>query len=186
MLAINMDDVMNVLNTCKPYLIGFAVVMVAALVVMAAVGKMEKPRRKFVRAQSMILILAALAVTVNMICFGPVSTLITLATGGGTITESTTEEATQLCEQIAEEGIVLLKNDGLLPLAGIDKLNVFGWASTNPCYGGTGSGALSDAYPTVSLLEGIEHTGIQVNQDLVKFYSEYADQRPEVVITHQD
>lgn len=186
MLEINMDDVMNVLNTCKPYLIGFAVVMVAALVVMAAVGKMEKPRRKFVRAQSMILILAALAVTVNMICFGPVSTLITLATGGGTITESTTEEATQLCEQIAEEGIVLLKNDGLLPLAGIDKLNVFGWASTNPCYGGTGSGALSDAYPTVSLLEGIEHTGIQVNQDLVKFYSEYADQRPEVAITHQD
>lgn len=186
MLSINMDDVMNVLNTCKPYLIGFAVVLAAALIVMAAVRKMEKTKRKFIRAQSLMAILLALVITVNLICFGPVSTLLTLAMGGGTITDDTTEEATKLCEKIAEEGVVLLKNDGLLPLTGIEKLNVFGWASTNPCYGGTGSGALSDAYPTVSLLEGIEKAGIQVNQDLVKFYTDYADQRPVVAITEQD
>ena len=32
MLAINMADVVNVLNTCKPYLIGFAVVLVLSLI----------------------------------------------------------------------------------------------------------------------------------------------------------
>ena len=32
MLAINMADVVNVLNTCKPYLIGFGVVFVIAVI----------------------------------------------------------------------------------------------------------------------------------------------------------
>ena len=36
MLAINMADVVNVLNTCKPYLIGFGVVFVIALIVIIA------------------------------------------------------------------------------------------------------------------------------------------------------
>ena len=59
---------------------------------------------------------------------------------------------TKLVEKIAEEGIVLLKNeDNMLPMENNKKLNVFGWASTNPCYGGTGSGSLSDAYETCLL-----------------------------------
>ncbi len=186
MLAINMDDVINVLNTCRPYLIGFGIILLAAVIVMIVVRKMENPKKKFIRSQSWMAILLALVVTVNLICFGPVSTLITLATGGGTITEETTDEATLLCEEIAEEGIVLLKNDGILPLEGVENLNVFGWASTNPCYGGTGSGALSDAYPTVSLLEGIENAGIKVNQDLVQFYTDFASERPVVGIGEQD
>ena len=32
MLAINIEDVISVLNTCKPYLIGLAVVLVLAIV----------------------------------------------------------------------------------------------------------------------------------------------------------
>lgn len=186
MLAINMDDVMNVLNNCRPYLIGFGVVLLLAVVVIIAVRKMELKKRKFIRSQSGIALLLALVITVNLICFGPLSTLITLATGGGTISDETTEEATELCEDIADEGIVLLKNEGLLPLTDVENLNVFGWASTNPCYGGTGSGALSDTYPTVSLIEGLENAGMKVNQDLVQFYTEYADERPVVGIGQQD
>ena len=41
MLAINMDDVMNVLNNCRPYLIGFGVVLLLAVAVIIAVRKME-------------------------------------------------------------------------------------------------------------------------------------------------
>ena len=41
MLAINMADVVNVLNTCKPYLIGFGIVLAIALIVL-----IEKDKKK--------------------------------------------------------------------------------------------------------------------------------------------
>ena len=66
------------------------------------------------------------------------------------------------------------------------KLNVFGWASTNPCYGGTGSGALSDAYPTVTLLEGLKNAGFELNTELSDFYTSYRADRPEVGMFSQD
>ena len=187
MLAINIDDVINVLNTCKPYLIVLAIVLVAAIVITVAVRKMAKPKKKFVRAQSWIAFLLVLVVIVNMICFGPMSSMISLATGNGTITEETSAAATDLCESIAEEGIVLLQNnDNALPLAANTKLNVFGWSSTNPVYGGTGSGSLSDAYPTVSLLEGLKNAGFEVNEELVNFYTNYRATRPTVGMWGQD
>ena len=187
MLAINMADVVNVLNTCKPYLIGFGVVFVIALIVLIAAFKLNKANRKLVRSEAGIAILLALVVVVNMICFGPMSSMISLATGNGTIKEETSAEATDLVEKIADEGIVLLKNeDNILPLAGSNKLNVFGWASTNPCYGGTGSGSLSDAYETVSLLQGLENAGFELNTELSDFYTDYRADRPEVGMWAQD
>jgi len=49
MLAINMADVVNVLNTCKPYLIGFGIVLAIALIVLIAAFKLKKTKRKLVR-----------------------------------------------------------------------------------------------------------------------------------------
>ena len=43
MLAINMDDVINVLNSCKPYLIALGVVLALAIVVTVACMKLKKP-----------------------------------------------------------------------------------------------------------------------------------------------
>lgn len=187
MLAINMADVVNVLNTCKPYLIGFGVIFVIALIALIAAFKMSKARRKLVRSEAGIAILLALVVVVNMICFGPMNSMISLATGNGTISEETSAEATDLVEEIAEEGIVLLKNnDNILPLSDNNKLNVFGWASTNPCYGGTGSGSLSDAYETVTLLQGLENAGFELNTELSDFYTDYRADRPEVGMWQQD
>ena len=60
-------------------------------------------------------------------------------------------------EEVAGEGIVMTKNEeGTLPLEGVENLNVFGWASTNPIYGGTGSGII-DASTAVDLLGGLEN-----------------------------
>lgn len=186
MLAINMADVVKVLNTCKPYLIGFAVVLVLAIIAIVAAHKMQAHKRKMVRAEAGIAILLALVVTVNLICWGPMSSMISLATGNGTISTETSDEATELCTEIAEEGIVLLKNEGnTLPLAG-GNLNVFGWASTNPCYGGTGSGSLSDAYETVSLLQGLKNAGFNLNTELSDFYTSYRADRPVVGMWEQD
>ena len=92
MLQINMDDVWNVLNSCKPYLIFFGVVLLLSIIVMIACKKLKAAKRKFVRAQAGIAIFLALVLTVNMICFIPMSSLITLAMGKGTITEETSKE----------------------------------------------------------------------------------------------
>ena len=186
MLAINMDDVINVLNSCKPYLIALGVVLALAIVVTVACMKLKKPVKKLVRKEAWIAFLLAVVVIVNLICFIPMSSMISLAMGNGTITDETSDEATALVQEIAEEGIVLLKNDGTLPLAADSNLNVFGWASTNPCYGGTGSGALSDAYPTVSLLQGLEDAGFNLNTELSDFYTAYRADRPEVGMWAQD
>lgn len=187
MLQINMDDVWNVLNSCKPYLIFFGVIVALAIIVIIACKKLKRAKRKFIRSQAGIAIFLAFVITVNTICFIPMSSLITLAMGKGTISEETSDAATQLCQEIAEEGIVLLKNENnILPLNDTNTLNVFGWASTNPCYGGTGSGSLSDAYETVSLLQGLEDAGFKLNTELSDFYTDYRSDRPEVGMWEQD
>ena len=187
MLQINMSDVINILNSIKPYLIGFGIVLALAIIVTVACMKLKKATKKFVRAQAWIATLLALVVTVNMICFIPMSTMISLATGNGSIAEETSAEATVLVNKIAEEGIVLLKNtDNELPLSDTTSLNLFGWASTNPCYGGTGSGSLSDAYPTVSIIQGLEDAGYSLNSELSDFYTAYRADRPEVGMWAQD
>ena len=42
MLAINMDDVINVLNSCKPYLIALGIALAIAIIVTVACMKIEK------------------------------------------------------------------------------------------------------------------------------------------------
>lgn len=186
MLDINWADVLGVLKSCKPYLIGFGIVLVLAIIVMIACRKMKECNKKFIRKEALCAILLAFVVTANLICYGPLANLITLSTGEGTISEETSIAAGELCEDIAEEGIVLLKNDKQLPLSASTKLNVFGWASTNPCYGGTGSGSLSDAYETVSLLQGLENAGFELNTELSDFYTTYRSDRPIVGMFEQD
>ena len=46
----------------------------------------------------------------------------------------------QVAKKITDEGEVLLKNNGLLPLAKGTKVTPFGYRFLNPIYGGTGSG----------------------------------------------
>ena len=181
MLAINIEDVLNVLTTVAPYLIGFGVVLVIAVIAMIACKKQSKAKKYMIRSQAGLAILLAFGICANLIAFGPMSTMISLATGGGSISDESIASATELGETIADEGIVLLKNDGgNLPLASGDNVNVFGWASTNPCYGGTGSGSLSDEFPLVSLLDGLRNAGLTPNQELIDFYTEYKADRPVV------
>ena len=117
MLAINIEDVINVLNSCKLYLIALGVILALVVVITIAVMKLPKPKKKFIRSQSWIAFLLAVVVIVNMICWGPMSSMISLATEKNDIQKETSDAATALCEQIADEGIVLLKNEnGRLPL----------------------------------------------------------------------
>ena len=187
MLSINMDDVMQVLTNVRGYLIAFGVVLALAVVVMIAVRKLPKAKKKMIRAQSGLAILLALTIVVNLICTGPMSTMLDLVSGSGTISEETSAKATQLVNEITADGVVLAKDeDGILPVASGSKLNVFGWASTNPCYGGTGSGALNATYPVTDLLTGLHDAGIETNEELSKFYTDYKADRPSVGMVAQD
>ena len=144
MLKIEMDDVIGVLQSCKVQ-IGVIVGVLALLVIaLIACRKMKKSQKFLIRSQSVIAAVLAILVTANTVCFGPMSTLISLATGNGTVSEKTAEEAKEVAQQVAEEGFVLLKNDdSFLPLQNISKLNLFGWAASNPVYGGSGSGGIN-------------------------------------------
>lgn len=186
MLAINMDDVIKVVSSIKGYLIALAAVILLAVAVMVGCRKMKKSKKYLIRWQAGLGLVAVAAIIVNLILTGPMYSMVSLATGGGKVSEENVASATQLCEDIADEGIVLLDNDGTLPMAKNSKLNVFGWASTNPCYGGTGSGALSDAYPTVTLLEGLTNAGFELNTELSDFYTSYRADRPVVGMFSQD
>ena len=181
MLSINMSDVMNVITSIKTYLIAIGVILLAAVVIQIAVGRMAKPGRRLIRGTAFIAAVAGIAVCVNMICTGPMSTMLDLVSGSGTISKETSEDASKLAVEIAEEGTILLENkDGFLPLAEGAKLNVFGWASTNPMLGGGGSGALNEAYPAVDLLKSLADAGIETNTELSRFYTEYKADRPVV------
>lgn len=187
MLSINLDDVMQVLTNVRSYLIAFGVVLALAIIVMVAVRKLPKAKKKMIRAQSGLAILLALTIVINLICTGPMSTMLDLVSGSGTINEETSAKATELVNEITAEGVVLAKDeDNVLPVASGSKLNVFGWSSTNPCYGGTGSGALNTAYPVTDLLTGLHDAGIETNEELSKFYTDYKADRPSVGMVAQD
>lgn len=178
MLGINMDDVYGVLNSCKPQLIFFGVILAIAIVAMVACMKLKKSTKYLIRTQAGMAIVLALLITLNWVCFGPMENLISLTMGEGAISEEAAANAEALVEDIMDEGIVLTKNDdNLLPLS-TEKINVFGWSSTNPCYGGTGSGALNDSYEKVDLLQGLENAGFETNEELSDFYREYRSERP--------
>lgn len=77
--------------------------------------------------------------------------------------------------QVAEEGFVLLKNDGVLPLdAPNTSVSMFGYRSADIMMGGGGSGSGRPGQygvPKTTLEAGMTQAGFRVNQRLASFYS---------------
>lgn len=190
MLQINMADVMNVIGSLTPYLVAIGVLLVLALIITFAVNKKtvkEVATRKIVHSESWIVALVGIVVAVSMMLTGPLATLLNNATiTKYMLSDSTVSKANELAKEVQSEAITLLKNeDSNLPLSS-KKVNVFGWGSTNPVYGGTGSGSMSDQYDTVSMLDGMKEAGIETNSELSKLYTDYRSDRPEVGMFAQD
>lgn len=190
MLQINMADVMNVIGSLTPYLIAIGVLFVLALIITFAVNKKTVKNvatRKIVHSESWLVALVGIVVAVSMMLTGPLSTLLNNATiTKYTLSDATVSKANELAKDVQSEAVTLLKNDDSnLPLSG-KKVNVFGWGSTNPVYGGTGSGSMSKQYKTVSLLDGMKQAGLKTNTELSKLYTDYRKDRPEVGMFAQD
>lgn len=77
--------------------------------------------------------------------------------------------------QSALEGMVLLENNGVLPLKDVKKVAVFGCTSYDFIAGGTGSGNVNRAY-TVSLLDGLKNAGFEVDESKKDVYLKHIAQ----------
>ncbi|PWG66957.1 glycoside hydrolase family 3 N-terminal domain-containing protein [Bifidobacterium callitrichidarum] len=190
MLQINMADVLNVIGSLTPYLIAIGVLLVLAIIITFAVNRKTVKavaNRKLIHSESWLVALVGIVVAVSMMLSGPLSTLLNNATiTKYQLSDSTVAAANKLAKEVQTEAVTMLKNDDSnLPLSS-KKVNVFGWGSTNPVYGGTGSGSMSDQYETVSLLDGMKEAGIETNSELTKLYTDYRKDRPEVGMWAQD
>ena len=81
-----------------------------------------------------------------------------------------------ITRQTACEGIVLLKNNGVLPLntQAVKTIALFGENSYNLLSGGTGSGCVHTPY-VVDLVEGLKNAGISTSKTLTETYRKYYD-----------
>lgn len=184
-IQVNMNDVYATINSCLPVIIPAVIVLVVALIIWIVSHRLKQPVKYIVSTQSIIAMVITVAVAVNAICFGPVYGMLSLALMDPVnVSDDTYEESIDLINQIADEGMVLLKNeDDMLPLSSeTTKLNVFGWGSTNSL---TSRGSGSDPTAT-SLLEGLEHAGYEVNNTIVDFYTNYCSTAPYVGLDQQD
>ena len=78
----------------------------------------------------------------------------------------------QTVREVGADGIVLLKNSGILPLTG-KKVALFGCTSYDWISGGSGFGGTSVGHYTVSLIEGLRSAGYEVYKPLIATYTQH-------------
>lgn len=78
-------------------------------------------------------------------------------------------------ENVEAEGIVLMKNNGTLPLSNGANVTLMGRNAADPIYGGSGSGSVN-VDTAVNAKQGLENAGFKVNQtvyDILLAYSSF-------------
>ncbi len=177
--ATSVENIEYILSRIIVQLCLILVVLVAGVAVICFAKRISRRSVKLVWISAAAVSLLLIVCMVNWILLGPMSNLMSAAfVETRELREETSQSSRALVTEIASEGIVMAKNiDNALPLETGANLNVFGWASTNPVYGGTGSGAV-DVSRAVSLLDGIRGGGFNLNENLINFYTDYGDTRP--------
>ncbi len=88
------------------------------------------------------------------------------------------EKHAQVTRQSASEGMILLKNEGALPLDEGTNIALFGSTSYDFIAGGTGSGDVNEAY-SVSLEEGLVNANFQVHPAAKALFEAHKAAHPE-------
>ena len=188
-------DVANYLTKLSGYVYGVVGALVVLVVILIAAHWAKKGTRLVIRWTSVIAFLCVVVMLINMICYGPMYSIVSgfLNASKAEISDDVVGNSLSVIQEVAEEGMVLVKNDGLLPLsADAKKLNVFGWASAHPVFSGTGSAASGDlAQSTVDIMTSLHSAGYETNDTLTKMYNDYGTQvwggnRPVINMTEQD
>ena len=179
-MGVTRADLEMYVSTCQSYIwILLALIALVIIVIVLAKKLKKKSTKRIVRWSSVIALAAAIVLIVNLICWGPLYSNVSsmMNVRDISLSESTVARSREVVKQVGEEGFVLLKNENAaLPLTGTKNLNVFGWASTNPIYGGTGSGS-SDSSLNTGILQGLSEAGFTTNTDLTKLYTDYRADR---------
>jgi beta-glucosidase len=176
-MGVSAVDVETYVNMLSGYIYGILAVIIAVIVMMFAAGLFKKGTRHIVRISSLVAGLLVITCLANAICFGPMrDNLSALLNNSGSVSEESAAHSLEVIEKVGDEGIVLAQNDGLLPLTDTTAVNVFGWAATNPIYGGTGSGSSSNE-GNIDILTSLANAGFEVNQDIIDMYKEYSPSR---------
>ena len=81
-------------------------------------------------------------------------------------------EHAALVRKATPEGLILLENNGVLPLKAVRKVALYGTGSYDFTAGGTGSGNVNKAYVR-NLVEGFRANGVEVDADLQAWYEQY-------------
>lgn len=175
-------DVINGIIQCRAQLITGGVILLIGVICLI-VSRLNKSsnKRYLISVQGCVALILALVVTITSVCLGPMyDNVNTLLAGNDRITDEHRKASLETAEKIAEEGITLLKNDDhALPLEKSSKLNVFGWSSIKPIYGGSGSGSTSEEN-AISLIDGLEEAGFETNKEIQDFYTDFRNERPEI------
>lgn len=177
-LGVSPTDVQTYVTSLSGYIYAiFGTLVLAVVVMILAHFFVKKGTRHVVRFGAGIAWVLLVVTLANVICYGPLYNNVSIILNStARVTEESAAASREVIEDIGDEGIVLTRNNGLLPLTGAGNINVFGWASTNPIFGGTGAGS-SDNSSSIGILESLEHAGFQTNQSLTEMYSGYRDTR---------
>ncbi|PPK87744.1 beta-glucosidase [Neolewinella xylanilytica] len=91
------------------------------------------------------------------------------------------EQHAEISRRAAAEGMVLLKNEGALPLRSSLNVALLGNGSYDFLSGGTGSGDVNEAY-SVSLEQGLERAGFTVNASAKRRYADHVAAHPNAFV----
>ena len=78
----------------------------------------------------------------------------------------------KLVREATPEGLVLLENNGVLPLKDVKNVALYGTGAFDFIAGGTGSGNVNKAYVR-NIAEGLRLNGLEVDKDIETWYSQY-------------
>lgn len=187
-LGVSEADLLSYLTQLIGYVYAILAALVVLVVVLVAASKAKKGLKHVIRWEAVMAFFMVILILVNVICYGPMYTNVSgfLNASKVNLSEETVTQSKDVIKRIGEEGFVLAKNDGILPLdSEVKNLNVFGWDSTNPLFGGTGSGS-SDSSSAVGILQSLNDAGYATNETLTNMYKEYRADRPGIGMSEQD
>ena len=186
-MGVSEADLLTYIGMVQNYVWVILIALAVMIVVLIAASRAKKGTKGVIRWNAVLAFLLIAAVCANLMCFGPLKNNIAgvLNASKAELSEETVQKSKDVIKKVGEEGLVLVENNGLLPLTGVSAVNVFGWGSTNPILGGTGSGS-SDGSTAVGILQSLNDAGLSTNTELSAMYTDYRADRPSVGMYAQD
>jgi len=80
--------------------------------------------------------------------------------------------------QTVSEGVVMLENNGALPLSADDTVSIFGRIQLHYYKSGTGSGGMVNVSKVTGIVDGLIDAGVSLNQELLDIYRKWDEKNP--------